>query len=293
MVPTAPGDRTGPPFDVLLPLDLPAGLVPPGPGGRRVAPEPGEPVLRVLYHHPDPGAGGTWVRANMIASLDGGATGADGRSGSLNGPADHRVFDLLRSLADVVLVGAGTVRAEGYRELPVRPDLAAARTAAGRHPDLRLAVVSRSGALPDDLLDGDLAPLVVTVADRPDLAALRDRLGEDRVLVAGSGSVDLAAALAGLAARGLPRVLAEGGARVLGDLLAAGLVDDLCLTTTPQLVGGRARRVVDRDAWFAPPVPARPAHLLHSDGVLLGRWLLHRGTPAHPSGQAPGTRVVT
>lgn len=270
MVPPAAVDRTGPPLDVLLPLDL-RDL--PDPTRRRLDPLPGEPTLSVLYAHPAPDGGRVWVRANMIASLDGGATGADGRSGSLNGPADHRVFDLLRGLADVVLVGAGTVRAEGYRDLPVRPDLAAGRAARGQHPDLRLAVVSRSGALPEDVLDGGLAPLVVTVADRPDLAELRDRVGADRLVVAGTGDVDLAAALGELARRGLPRVLAEGGARLLGDLLAADLVDDLCLTTVPELVAGPARRVVDRADWFAPPLAARPAHLLHSEGVLLGRWL--------------------
>jgi len=294
--PSGPG---GPPFDLLLPVDGAA---------RRVDPEPGEPVLAALYAHPDPGGRRPWVRANMIASLDGGATGADGRSGSLNGPADHRVFDLLRGLADVVLVGAGTVRAEGYGELPVRPDLAAGRAARGQRPALRLAVVSRSGALPESVLDAgsgaipgggpdggtgdDVAPLVVTVSDRPDLPALRERLGPDRLVVAGTGDVDLGAALAALAARGLPRVLAEGGARVLGDLLAGDHVDDLCLTTTPHLVGGPARRVVDRPDWFAPPLAARAAHLLHSDGVLLGRWLLgaRAGERAskHADGRAAG-----
>ncbi len=270
-------DRSGPPVDVLLPVQLPPGIaagVTGDPGGRRLDPVPGEPALSLLYDHPDPGAGRAWVRANMIASLDGGATGADGRSGSLNGPADHRVFDLLRALADVVLVGAGTVRAEGYREIPVRPDLAGLRAARGLRPDLRLAIVTRSGPLPDDLLDGDVAPLVVTVADRPDLAALRNRIGDDRLLVAGTHDVDLGAAVAGLAGRGMPRVLAEGGARVLGDLLAAGLVDDLCLTTVPELVAGPAKRVVDRPEWFVPPLTARVGHLLHSDGVLLGRWVL-------------------
>lgn len=270
-------DPGPPPFDVLLPAD----------GPRRLDPEPGEPALQGLYAHPDPGpdgsgAGRVWVRANMIASLDGAATGADLRSGSLNGPADHRVFDLLRSLADVVLVGAGTVRAEGYRELPVRADLAPARAARGQHPAIRLAVVTRSGAVPDYLLDGDVAPLVVTVADRPDLAALRERVGDERLVVAGRGDVDGATALAALGERGLRRVLTEGGARLLGDLLAAGLVDDLCLTTTPVLVGGPARRVVDRPAWLVPPVSLRPAHLLHSDGVLLGRWVLGGRRGADP-----------
>ena len=242
----------------------------------------------------------------MIASLDGGATGADGRSGSLNGPADHRVFDLLRGLADVVLVGAGTVRAEGYGELPVRPDLAAGRAARGQRPGLRLAVVSRSGAAARRRARrrvrrrrgwrcraaGRAAGRATTSrrsSSRSPTAPTCPRCASgsdpERLVVAGTGDVDLGAALAALAARGLPRVLAEGGARVLGDLLAGGHVDDLCLTTTPQLVGGPARRVVDRPDWFAPPLEVRPAHLLHSDGVLLGRWVCG-GATGEPSRRA-------
>ncbi|WNB84411.1 dihydrofolate reductase family protein [Cellulomonas sp. ATA003] len=210
----------------------------------------------------------------MIATLDGAGTGADGRSGSINGPADHRVFDVLRSLADVVVVGAGTVRAEGYGDLSVRRDLRAARAARGQHADPELAVVTRSGSVPDELLDAAVPPLVVTAADGDAVAALRRRIGADRVVAVGTGDVDLGGALAALAARGLPRVLTEGGPRLLGDLLAADLVDDLCLTTAPLVVGGPARRVVDRGGWLAPPAAARCAHLLHGDGVLLGRWLL-------------------
>jgi riboflavin biosynthesis pyrimidine reductase len=267
MVPSPP---SVPALDVLLPRGAPWSVIPP---------EPAEPALTALYDHPTPVAGAPWVRANMVSTLDGGATGPDGRSGTINGPADHRVFEVLRSLADVVVVGAGTVRAEGYQELPVRPDLADARTARGQRPDLVLAVVSRSGPLPDALLDAPLSPLVVTTADRPDLDRLRQRLGDDRVVVAGTGEVDLGDALRSLAARGLPRVLTEGGPRLLGDLLGAGLVDDLCLTVGPALVGPPARRIVGGESWFTPPITARCAHLLHSDGVLLGRWLL-----ARPSG---------
>jgi riboflavin biosynthesis pyrimidine reductase len=260
-----------PPLTVLLPAD----------GDRReLAAEPGEAALAALYEHPDPGAGAAWVRANMISTLDGAATGSDGRSGSINGPADHRVFALLRSLADIVLVGAGTVRAEGYAGLPVRPDLRAGRAARGQQPGLELAVVSRSGDLPSHLLDGDRPPFVVTVTDRPDLDALRRRVGADRVVATGPGDVDLPAAVAALAVRGLPRVLTEGGPRLLGDLLAAGVVDDLCLTVTSDLVGGPARRMVTLDGWLDPPLTARPSHLLHGDGVLLGRWLLRGGRAA-------------
>lgn len=255
-----------PTLDVLLPLNR---------TGEQIRPEDDEHTLTALYPYPTTRSGAdAWVRANMIASLDGAATGADRHSGTINGAADLRVFRVLRAAADVVLIGAGTARAEGYTALDVPHALAAARAARGQRPPLELAVVSATGALPAALLDSGRPPLVVTVADRPDLDALRARIGADRVVVAGRGRVNLAAALDALAARGLGRVLAEGGPRLLGDLLGAGLVDELCLTWSPLLVGGPAPRVVDHADWFSPARPAKPAHLLHADAVLLGRWLL-------------------
>lgn len=258
--------RERPTLDVLLPLDR---------AGERIPAEDAERTLSALYAHPRPPAGAdAWVRANMVASLDGAATGADRRSGTINGDADLRVFRVLRAAADVVLIGAGTARAEGYGALTVPAGLAATRAAGGLSADLELAVVSATGTLPALLLDADRPPLVVTVADRPDLDALRARIGADRVVVAGAGRVDLAVAVAALAARGLVRVLTEGGPHLLGELLGAGLVDELCLTWTPLLVGGPAPRVVEHPGWLVPAVAARPAHLLHADAVLLGRWLL-------------------
>ena len=255
-----------PTLDLLLPLDR---------AGERLGAQADELALGALYAHPLPAPGApSWVRVTMVSSLDGAATGANGLSGSINGAADQRVFRVLRAAADVVLVGAGTARAEGYSGLRPPADLAAGRAARGQLPGLALAVISATGQLPAALLDGPEPPFIVTIADRPDLDALRARLGADHVVVAGTERVDLAAALAALAALGLVRVLAEGGPRVLGDLLAAELVDDLCLTWSPQLVGGDAPRIVTRTDWLTPPVTARPAHLLHSDGVLLGRWLL-------------------
>ncbi|HEY5515475.1 MAG TPA: dihydrofolate reductase family protein [Pengzhenrongella sp.] len=255
-----------PTLDVLLPLDR---------AGERIGTEDDEHTLTALYTHPLPSAGAhAWVRANMIASLDGAATGADRRSGTLNGAADLRVFRVLRAAADVILIGAGTARGEGYRALEVPSALTRARADRGQRVALELAVVSGTGALPAALLDAARPPLVVTVADRPDLDTLRARIGADRVLTAGEGRVDLSRALAALATRGLVRVLAEGGPQVLGDLLSAGLVDELCLTWSPLLVGGPAPRVVEHPAWFAPALAARPTHLLHADAVLLGRWLI-------------------
>lgn len=255
-----------PTLDVLLPL---------GRAGERILADPAELALARLYAHPQPAPGrSAWVRANMIASLDGAGTGADSRSGTLNGAADLRVFQVLRAVADVVLIGAGTARAEGYGSLELPAGLAAGRVGRGQRPAPELAVISGTGDLPSALLDSAACPLIITIRNRPGLGELRERIGGDRVVVAGDDRVDLKRALAELAGRGLARVLTEGGPRVLGDLLAAGCVDDLCLTWSPLVVGGPARRVVDRADWLNPALAARPAHLLHSDAVLLGRWLL-------------------
>ena len=198
-----------------------------------------------------------WLRVNMVSSLDGAATGADGRTGSLNNAVDKRAFDLLRASADAVLVGAGTARAEGYGV-----------TAAP------LVLVSRSGAVPDRLRGA--APgrvLLATTATAGSLPEARAALGEEHVLVTGEQDVDLILLLDLLRDRGLHRVLGEGGPTLLRDLLAVGVVDELCLTTVPRLVAGDGPRVTDGGAV---DVPLRLALLLEEDGTLLGRWLVRR-----------------
>lgn len=231
-------------------------------------------ALARLYAYPD----GRWLRANMVSTLDGAATGPDGKTGSINNEADHRVFMLLRALADVVVVGAGTARAEGYRHpRPPRAELAGQRE--GRAPAPALAVVSRSANLPLQLTgppDHERAGqvLLVTCAAAPAdaVATAREVLGEDQVVVAGDEQVDLAAAIDALADRGLPRMLTEGGPTLLRDLAAGGLVDEICLTVVPAVVGGGHPRILDGGAVtgaFAPRL------LLEQDGTLLGRWSRH------------------
>lgn len=159
------------------------------------------------------------VRANMVMSIDGSTT-IDGRVGPLTGAADQRVLTTLRELADVVVVGAGTVRAEGYGPLG----------------DTALAVVSNSGSLDPDgpLFDAGHRPWLIV----PDVAHLDPRVAERvEVIRVGDRSVDPAAALDTLAARGMTRILSEGGPSLLGQLLDAGLLDELCLTLSPMLVG--------------------------------------------------------
>jgi riboflavin biosynthesis pyrimidine reductase len=258
--------RNAPPLQVLWPADR---------AGEVVEPHDAEEALAGLYAYPPPPyPRGHWLRANMVSTLDGAASGSDGLSGSINSAADFRVFVVLRSLADVVLAGAGTVRAERYGPPKARPALAARRTAAGQPPTARLAVVTRSGSVPGDqhLFDGEGSALVVTraAAGASALARLRDLAGQDGVVVAGEDDVDIPRALDALAERGLRRVLCEGGPSLLGAVAAAGALDELCLTWSPRLVGGDAPRIV-----HGPPVdvPLTPAHLLHADGTLLGRWL--------------------
>ena len=263
-----------PVLDVLLPV-----------GRAALAADPSETDLSRLYAHPAPRAGRTaYVRANMVTTLDGAATGPDHVSGSINNPADLRVFRVLRAMADVVLIGAGTARAEGYRALRVPAPLAYARSVRGQHDRIELAVVTATGSLPPELLAGEHPPLVITVASSPGLASLRELVGADRIIEAGATAVDLPRALAALAVRGLTRVLAEGGPHLLADLLAADAIDELCVTTSPLLVGGPAARIVATDAWLAPVRRARAAHVLHSEGVLLARWLLDAGQPVAADG---------
>ena len=242
------------------------------PDARPVPPDDAEPDLLALYAHA-PGV----VRANMIASVDGGAWGADHVSGSINDDADWRVFRVLRALADVVVVGAGTARAEQYTQLG-RPDGLEGFAEA----PLELALVTRSGDVPPLLGQAERPPLVIT-GERGAPAA-RAALPDDRVIVVPAaedgGDVDLAAGLAALARRGLRRVLCEGGPHLLADLLDAGLVDELCVTTAPLLVGPGPGRIVsggaDGDVPAVPPRGAGLAHLLHAPatGTLLARWVV-------------------
>lgn len=216
-----------------------------------------------------------WVRANFVSTLDGAASGPDGRSGSINNAADERVFGLLRSLADVILVGAGTARTEGYRPVRTREVWRGLRAGTGRSPAPALAVVTRSLDLPPGVLeqvDGGGPVLVVSVADAdPErIAAARRALGQDAVILAGERQVDLGRALDQLGERGLSRVLCEGGPSLMSDLAGAGLIDELCLTVSPRLVGGDGPRITTGGPL---DLGLRLGHVVESRSVLLTRWL--------------------
>lgn len=217
-----------------------------------------------------------WVAINMVSSLDG-ATAVHGRSGPLGGPPDRAVFRAVRAIADVVLVAAGTARAEGYGPVQLPDDAIAARLAAGRAAALpRLAVVSASLDL--DLTRAAAAPvrpLVLTVDDAdPARAAALAELAEVRAY--GSERVDLVAALADLRADGAGVVVCEGGPSLNATLVAGDLVDEWCVTVAPAIAGGASPRLVHGAPELTDLQTLELASMLEQDGVLLGRWLRRR-----------------
>lgn len=202
--------------------------------------------LRRIYHPGDRDV--ARIRLNFVSSIDGAAT-VGGLSGALNDPWDLQVFETLRALADVVVVAAGTVRAEEYDAVFV-PDEHVSWRREQRLPDHpRLAIVTASGDLdpgsaPFDVAGRKQPPLVFAggEADPAKLAALRE-VAEVVECPGASRGVDLHRMVAELAGRGLLQILSEGGPTLFGSLLAADLVDELCLTLSPLLVGGRSRRI--------------------------------------------------
>jgi riboflavin biosynthesis pyrimidine reductase len=228
------------------------------------------------------GAGSPWLRVNFVATLDGAAS-AGGLSGSLGGPDDLRVFDLLRRMADVVLVAAGTVRDEGYGPMVLHDADVAWRREHGMSDHPVFAIVSGSLSLDADsrvFTAAPVRPIVLTSA----AAASSDR-GADLAAVAevvpcspaaSPDEVDAVLVRDALVARGLGTIHCEGGPSFLGSLVAADLVDELTLTIDPVLEGGAAPRIVRGSS---PELRRmRPVHVLRGAGdVLLTRSVRARG----------------
>lgn len=223
-----------------------------------------------------PEAGGRpYVYVNMVSSADGAAHLA-GRTHGLGGEADRLAFRRLREYCDVVLVGAGTVRAERYGPPRMSPEARERRVARGLHPVPRLAVVSARLELDPHaplFSDPTRPPLVFTAESAP-----RDRVERLRevaeVVVCGTREVDLPGALRELARRGARRVLCEGGPTLNAQLLEARLVDELFLTVVPLVVGGAAGRIVAGS--LASPVRLQLKELREYRGELLARYVVLR-----------------
>jgi riboflavin biosynthesis pyrimidine reductase len=229
-----------------------------------VRPLAGPADLEALYVVP-----GEHLRVNFVTSIDG-AIEISGRSGPLGGPADKDAFMAMRAVADVILVGAGTARAEDYG--PVRMDDSARERRAGRGQSARppLAVVSGRGALRRDtrLFDDGAEVILLTTgkgaADHPELAEAAE------VVVCGEAEVDVVAAVGELRRRGLDRILCEGGPTLSRELFGAGLVDELCVTFSPVMAGEGLRRL--SEAWPDTPAGLRLLGLVEGDGMLIARY---------------------
>jgi riboflavin biosynthesis pyrimidine reductase len=236
----------------------------------RLWPEPGElddDGILAAYAMPDHPA----LRVNFVESADGAVT-VDGKSGGLGGAGDKRVFDLLRVVCDAVMVGAGTLRTEGYGPLVLEPSQQRMRVAAGRTPHPALVVVSAGLDIdPDDpmLRDAPIRPWVVTHAGSPaDRRAALSKVAT--VAVCGETSVDPRVALTELTASGLRHVLCEGGPHLFGTLAAAGAVDEVCLTVAPRLAGPGSGRII-----AGPPTGLDDLdleHVLRSGGEVFLRY---------------------
>jgi riboflavin biosynthesis pyrimidine reductase len=245
---------------------------------RALLPDPIEDVDVPAYYARDwLDRGG--IRVNFVASADGAAQ-AGGKSEGLQTPGDNTVFAALRDLADVVLAGAGTVTIEGYRAIGVSERRRAVRRAHGLADLLPTAVISRSLRLdPDAALFRD-APagartIVLTCEAAP--AERRAALAEVAdVAVCGDARVDPAAARRALEDRGLTRILSEGGPTAFAELAAGGVVDELCLSLTPLLVGPGPTRIVDGDEVWPARRGLTLTGLLEEDGALFLRYRVDR-----------------
>lgn len=223
--------------------------------------------------------GGQSVRVNFVASIDGAATD-HGLSAGLSSQPDRRVFNLLRRLSDVILVGAGTVRAEGYGAMQLDQASVRLRRASGLTDQPVFAIVSGTLALDPEstvFTNARVKVVVVTVGTSSHVKkAALSRVAD--VVVCGEETLDVSVMLDAFAKRGLRQVLCEGGPTLFGTLLCADRVDELCLTISPLIEAGDAHRIVAG----APENVRRMVlhHVLVSDGTLLLRYLRASPLPA-------------
>ncbi len=224
-------------------------------------------ITELASFYADPPDG---VRANMIFSADG-AAAFGGRAGPLSCPTDQHLLRILRGFADVVLVGAGTARAENYGPVRLTEAQQQRRHAEGRTAPPPIAVVSRSGELPARLFsDPDRPPILVTCARSP----ARHDVGNGpppEVMVAGDDSVDVSRAVELLREQGMRRILCEGGPTLLDELVDADAITEICVTLAPKLAGGQPVGL-RRPARLSVPAAMRLEHALAHDDYLFLKY---------------------
>lgn len=217
-----------------------------------------EDDLRAAYAFPDR----PWLRANFVSTLDGAATGPNGRTGTINNAADQQVFALQRDLCDAVVVGAETARIEGYRRIE------------GEKAPL-LVVLSSSAQVPPGIVEpasgrGRVVLVVSRAAPAASVERAQDLLGEDAVWAAGDSLVDLVAVRERLVEHGHHSILAEGGPTLFAAMLASRVVDEVALTWVPNLIAGDHPRITSGVGEL--DITLTPASLIEDEGTILGLW---------------------
>jgi riboflavin-specific deaminase-like protein len=259
---------------------------------RRLLPDPADLELSDAYAQlvlpsPAPDAARATLALGMVTSVDG-AVSVEGTSGGLGGEADRQAFRRLRDACDAILVGAGTVRAEDYgppraptaraearraRGLAAAPQLLVVTGRADLDPGARVFADEREAQVP--------RPVVITHEQAPpDRTAALAEVAE--VVAVGERAVDLPGVLRWCLRRGLTRVLCEGGPKLNGALLAAGLVDEVFVTLAPSLAGGEAGRIVEGPALGSLELDLVELH--EHEGELLLRYRVRSGRPVDGDG---------
>ena len=216
-----------------------------------------------------------YVLANMVSSMDG-AISVDGVSAGLGGPADFEVFMALRSLVDVIIVGAGTVRAERYKAPKPGERAQKLRSERGQADRPLIAVISQSANLSPDLplfSDPSYRPLIITGSDADPVALelLETKAEFARVSTA---AVDPPEVLDILWRRGHRRALLEGGPSLNGVFIEADCIDEWNLTLSPNLVGGGSARAAHGHAGVLHGFDL--SHVWTSDELLFIQWRRRR-----------------
>ena len=238
----------------------------------RLYPRPGQVESADAIAHLDLGSrapeGRPYVVLNMVATLDGKAA-LDGTTRGLGGDTDRELFRHLRTQADAIMVGAGTVRAERYGPAVKDEALRAKREDEGLAAEPTTVIVSASMDLPPDLplLQAEGAPVILATAA---VGQLEGVVADVTYLRIGTDLPVLLARLRG--EHGIRSVLCEGGPTLNSHLLAAGLVDELFLTLDPRLVGGADALTLAAGRQLPGPVRAELMTLLKGDDGLFFRW---------------------
>lgn len=227
-------------------------------------------ALRALLAYPE-NLSAPRLRANFIASIDGAVT-LDGAGRKLGTPTDRRVFNRLREVADVILVGATTAASKPYADLRLDPDAQAWRRSHGLPAVLRLVVVSSRGVIPPHLLSGTVPPIVLVSASAARSARRALEASGAVVCEMAGAQIGSAAIRQALDELGLKRVLVEGGPTLFSHLVAGDAIDELCLTTSPMMVAGPARRIAATSAHVEFRMQRRDV-LLGDDGTVIVRWV--------------------